>query len=226
VGDERAGDGPAGLRLQDGRLDLDEVFRRHDLPQDGQRLEADVEDAAAVLVGQQVDLALAVPDLSRIDAVPLVGQRPERLGQDFHVVHVDRELTSPAGDHFTDDADPVTQVDQRLDPGHLSRNAAGLEHELNGAALVLQRGEPELAVPALGHHPPGDPGLLTRPGVRRQPHVGRVQLGQRRGPVEPGGIGVDALRFERVALGPAFGRLRGQPAACGVLLSVTRSPRG
>ena len=92
-----------------------------------------------------------------------------------------------------------------------SGQVVGLEHQLNGAVGVLDGDEPELAVTPHGHHPPGDPGHLARPRVRLQPGVARLQVGQRRGALEPGGVGVDALGLERVALGAAFGYLRGQP---------------
>ena len=212
VGEERAGQGPACLRLQDGGLDLHEGLRLESLAQDGKSLEADVEDPPAFLVGQQVHLALAVPGLRLAETVPPVGQRPERLGQDLQARHVHRELPPPAGHHLAGDAHPVAQIDQRLDGSRVIRQVVGLEHQLNGAAGVLDGGESQLAVTSLGHHPPGDPRHLARSRVRLQPGVDRLQLGQRRAALEPGGIGVDAQGLQRIALGPALGCLGGQPS--------------
>ena len=212
VGEERTGQGPSCLRLQDGGLDLHEALRLKPVPQDGQRPEADVEDAPAFLVGQQVNLPLAVPGLSVAQAVPLVGQRPERLGQDLQAAHVDRELASPAGDHLAGGSHPVAQVDERLDGGRVGRKVVGPEHQLNGPAGVLDGGEAQFAVAPQGGHPPGDARHLARPRVRVQPGVRRVQAGQRRAALEPGGIGVDAQGLQRIAVGPAFRGLRGQPS--------------
>ena len=180
-------------------------------------LEADVEDPAAFLVGQQVHLALAVPGLRLVQAVPLVGQRPERLGQDLQAGHVDGQLSPPAGYHLAGDSHPVAQVGQRLDGSRVTREVVSPEHKLNSAVGVLDGDEPELAVAPHGHYPPGDPRHLARPRVRLQPAVGRMQLGQRRAALEPGGIGIDALGLERIALGAALSHLRGQPSQGGGL---------
>jgi hypothetical protein len=90
-----------------------------------------------------------------------------------------------------------------------------LEHQLHGAADVLDGDEPELAVPSHGHHAPGHPGDLAGSRVRRQVAVGRLQLGQRRPALEPGRVRVDALGLQRVALGPAFGGLGRQAPKAG-----------
>ena len=211
VSEERAGYGPAGLRLQNGGLDLHEVLGLEPVPQDGQGLEADVEDPPALLVGQQVHLALAVPGLRLVQAVPLVRQRPQRLGQDLQARDVDGQLPPAAGDHFAGGTHPVAQVDQRLDRGRVRRKVVSLEHQLNGSAGVFDRDEPELAVAPYRGHPPRHRRHLARPRVRLQVGVRRMQFGQRGGAIEPGGIRIDAQAPQLIALGPALGGLRGQP---------------
>ena len=54
VGHEGTGQRPAGLRLEDGCVHLDEVFGHQQAAQSSNGLEADVEDTAAGRVGQQI----------------------------------------------------------------------------------------------------------------------------------------------------------------------------
>ena len=82
VRDERPGRGAAGDRLHHRRLDLEEAVRDHEL---ADRLHACCERSTktsrACRVGDQVDVALAVALLLVGQAVELVRQRPQRLGE-------------------------------------------------------------------------------------------------------------------------------------------------
>ena len=146
MGEERAGQRPTGLRLQDRRVDLHEPVGGQQGTHGGDGLEPDVEDPAAVRVGQEVDLTLAVAGVRRGQAVPLVGQRAQGLGQQVQFDHVHGQLTPTAGDHLALGTDPVAQVQLAEHRGGRGRQHRGLHQQLNGAGYVLQRGEGELSV--------------------------------------------------------------------------------
>jgi hypothetical protein len=78
--------------VQHGRFHLQEAVLHHELADAGDRLAARHEALARLLVGHQVDIALAVLDFLVVDAVELVGQRAQALGDQAHLVGVDGEL--------------------------------------------------------------------------------------------------------------------------------------
>ena len=80
-------------------------------PDRGDRGEADGEDAARVLVDDEVDVALAEAGVDVGEAVPLVGQRAQRLGQELEAVDLDRQLALAGRHHGAVDADPVAEVE-------------------------------------------------------------------------------------------------------------------
>jgi hypothetical protein len=86
VGDEGLGVGAARDRVQHRRLDLQEAVLDHEVADRADRLAARHEARARVLVGDQVDVALAVLLLLVGHAVELVGQRAQALGQQPHRV--------------------------------------------------------------------------------------------------------------------------------------------
>jgi hypothetical protein len=77
------------------RLDLDEALavevgadRADDAgPRD--------EDRARLLVGDQVELAVAKARLDVLQAVELVGRRAQALGQQLEALHAQRQLAAP-----------------------------------------------------------------------------------------------------------------------------------
>ena len=81
VGDERAGRGPAGDRVQQRRLHLDEALVPQPLAHAPHHVAAQLEERPAALVGPQVDLALAVTRLGVAHPAPLVAEVAPRLGQ-------------------------------------------------------------------------------------------------------------------------------------------------
>ena len=64
-------------------------------------------------VHDQVDVALPVARLDVLQAVPLLGQRPQRLGQEAHVLHGHRELAGAGAEQLAGDADEVADVQAR-----------------------------------------------------------------------------------------------------------------
>ena len=81
VGDERAGMGSARLDVEDRGLDLDEAALAERRPEAREHGVADLEHAASVGVDGEVGVALPVADVGIGEAVPLVGQRTDRLGE-------------------------------------------------------------------------------------------------------------------------------------------------
>ncbi len=169
VRDERARRRPAGDRMQQRRLHLDEAA----LPQAPAHVAHDVaaqlQQLARALVGPQVDLALAVARLDVADTVPLVAEAAPRLGQQHPLAHLDRELAPPRPHDLAGDPDPVAQValGELLEARRLGRP----REQLDRARAVAQLGEGGLALIAQEHdaagHPDGDAGLL--PGGERRP---------------------------------------------------------
>ena len=83
-------------RLQDRRLDLDEPLGIEEAPHLGDHARARHEQLARLLVGHQVELALAVARLDVGQPVVLLGRRPQRLRQQRP--RVDRRARAhPAG---------------------------------------------------------------------------------------------------------------------------------
>ena len=109
--DERARGRAAELVPEHGRLDLDEPRVGELAPEGGDRGEADGEDSAGVVVDDEVDVALAEAGVDVGEAVPLVGQRAQRLGQEPEAVDLDRELALAGRHHGPVDADPVAEVE-------------------------------------------------------------------------------------------------------------------
>src|SRR5881409_1893214 len=72
---------------------------------------AQQEDLADLGVDDQVDVALPVARLDVLEAVPLLGQRTQRLGQERERLHGQRELARARAEHPARDADEITDVE-------------------------------------------------------------------------------------------------------------------
>src|SRR5262249_40758171 len=77
---------------------------------------ARLEDAARLGVDDQIEIALAVPDLDVAQAVPLLGQRQVTLGEKVQPRGPDRELVGPGAEQPALDAGPVAEIEQLVDP--------------------------------------------------------------------------------------------------------------
>ena len=126
VGDERPRRRAAELVVEHRGLDLDEAAVGELPPDRGDRGEADREHAPGVVVDDEVDVALAEAGVDVGEAVPLVGQRAQRLGQQLEAVDLDRQLALPGGHHRAVDADPVAEVELvERGVGVLAEHASG-----------------------------------------------------------------------------------------------------
>jgi hypothetical protein len=199
VGDERPRQRPAGDGVEDRRLHLEEAAVQHRRAQRPHHPGAQPHGPAGGRVDDQVELALARADLDVGQAVPLVGQGPQRLAEQEHLGRLDRQLALPGLDHRSLDADQVAGVEVGHHPELLLAEGADGEHDLQLVAVVAQRPEDQPAHLPLEHDPAGDPddvaGLLPggqpvpapadlRQGVaaaeadRERVDAGRAQLGQ------------------------------------------------
>ena len=78
----------------------------------GDDLVAHVERPPGVGVDDEVDVALAEPGVGVGQAVPLVGQRAQRLGEQLEAVDLHRQLAGAGRHHRAVDADPVAAVER------------------------------------------------------------------------------------------------------------------
>ena len=186
VRDEGAGRRAARDRMHHRRLDLEEPALDHEGADLADDAAAQMEHAARVLVHDQVDMALAVLALLVGEAMELLRQGPQRLGQQAQFGHVQRELAGPGLEQGSARPDDVAQVPalerrMRVGPGHVVGDV-----ELDAPAHVLQRGEAGLAHDALEHHAPGHggcdrgvPEVLAGLAAMRGVQVGR-EVGARK----------------------------------------------
>jgi hypothetical protein len=90
--DKRSRRGAAGHALHHRRLDLEEAALAEEAPDVIDDAAPDLEDAPRLGVGDEVEVALAVARLDVLEAVPLLRQGAERLGQEPELVHLERQL--------------------------------------------------------------------------------------------------------------------------------------
>ncbi len=161
MGLERFGRSAAGNGLQHRRFDFEEVTLGEELADMRDDLGAHAERFAHLLVDHQVDVALAVALLGVGQAVELVRQRAQRLGQQAHAVHVDVQVALAGARQCALGGNDVAQVEvlDRLDL--LGRQGLAIDVDLDAPAHVLQHHER----PAVEHDAPGD---LDRNGGRFQ----------------------------------------------------------
>ena len=112
VGDERPRQRAAVERLQHRRLDLEEAALVEEArgPRATSRRAQD-EQLARLLVGEQVELAVAVARLDVGEAVVLVGRRAQRLRQQRPAVDAQRQLAAARAEGRALDADQVAEVE-------------------------------------------------------------------------------------------------------------------
>ena len=111
VGDERPRQGAAVERLQDRRLDLDEAAPVEEAA-DGAMMRARLTNTSRdVGVGHEVEVALAVAGLHVAEAVELLGQRAQRLGEQHPRGDAHDELAAARAQDRALGADEVAEVD-------------------------------------------------------------------------------------------------------------------
>ncbi len=183
VGGEGLGQCPAGDRVEDRGLDLDEVPVLQPATTQGHDLGAGQQRGPGLGGDPGVHVPLPVPGVGVGEAVPLVRERPHRTGQDLPVGHLHRQLALAGLDHLAGRPHPGAEG-QGDELGVVSRRLLQGE-QLDVAGEVPQDGEGQAAVGPLEHEPAGDghhdPGLLA---VGDDP-VGLDDLGGVMGGLDP-----------------------------------------
>ena len=156
VGDEGLGRGAAGDRVHHRRFDFHEAVAGHVAADRGDDGGTGAEGEARFLVHDQVDVTLAILHFLIGEAVELVRQRAQRLGQQADFIGLDRQFAGLGLHQRPDDAEDVAQI-PALEGGvvFLADLVAG-DVDLDAAGNVLQRGERGLAHDALEHHAAAD----------------------------------------------------------------------
>ena len=203
VRDEGLGRRAARDHLQHRRLDFEEALVDHELAHRRDRLAADHEGGARLLVHHQVDVALAVALLAVLEPVELVGQRPQRLGEQAQLLAAHRQLALLRLEQHAARRDDVAEV-PALE--RLVRGLAGVvvgDVELDPTGAVLDRREARLAHHALEHHAAGQHDLDVR--LRERLAVEVAVAGRQ--------VAGDVLADEVVREGGAVGAQRGELGA-------------
>ena len=138
------------------RLDLEIATRDEELAHRLHDLRAGDEHASRFGAGDQIDVALPVLLLLIGEAVELLGQRAQRLGEQPQLCDPDRKLAGARLEQCAPGADDVAQVPVLERFVRLDAEGIIGDVELDAAAHVLQRGEARLAHDALEHHTAGD----------------------------------------------------------------------
>jgi hypothetical protein len=201
VGHERPGVGAAGDRMEHRRLDLDEAVLDHEAADRRERLAARDEARARRLVGDEVDVALAVLLLGVGEAVELVGQWPEALRQQPQPRDLDRQLAGPGLEQRPLGADDVAEVELLELRVRLVADGVDGDAQLDPAGRILQRREARLAHHALEHQATGD-----RDGDRLRLERGVVEMAVAARELAGAVLGLEVVR-ERDAAGADRGEL-------------------
>jgi hypothetical protein len=147
----------------------------------GDDLAAGDEDAADVVAGDEVEVALAVADLDVAEAVPFLGWGPEGFGDEQVLGGGDGDLSSAGAEDLSGDAEEVAGVEGGEAAVALLAEEVEAEEELEAAGAVVEVGEGGLAVAAESGEPAGDADLGSFQGGERG-----VDLGGEVGAVEAG----------------------------------------
>ena len=136
VGDKRLGVGAAGDGVQHRRLDLEKAMLDHEAADGAHRLAARHKAQPRLLVGDQVDITLAVFLLLVGHAVKLVGQRPQAFGQQAQLADPDRQLAGAGLEQDAFGAQDVAQVPAlEIVVNGLAQHVAA-DKELDAAVVV------------------------------------------------------------------------------------------
>src|SRR3954452_8504014 len=231
---ERAGERAAVDRLQHRRLDLDEAVVVEVAAGGGDRLRARDEQRPRVLVGDEVELAVAEAGLRVLQPVELLGRRAQALGEHGEVLDAQAELAAARAEREPVDADQVAEVEVEQLRHALRAEHVGLRLELDAPRAVVEVEERHLALAAAGVDSPRDAvaavGVLAggqAPGRRVDGRDGRdAGIRVREGLDAVGAQALELLppRGEQLVRGHRPRRYR--PTSILVILSLRAGPRG
>ena len=142
-------------RVEHRRLHLEEAAVVEEAPDVADELGALAEVLAHLRIGGEVEVALAVARLDVVEAVPLLGQRAQRLGEEGPLVGDDGELAGLGADRPAAGRRPVAEVEE-LEQLVGVAEAILAELHLDVARPVAQDDEGHLPEGPDHHHPAGD----------------------------------------------------------------------
>ena len=210
VGDERPRQGAAGDRLHHRRLDFEEAARREELADRRHRAAARLEGLPHLGIHGQVEVALAVPRLDVLQAVPLLRQRQQALGEERQRRRPDRELVGLGAEQVAADADVIAEIEQPRECEVPFRQGVLPHVDLQSHPAVRQHQERGLAEAADADDAAGrrgvDPGLLERLGRRRRVRVDQLADAVRG--VEPVRIRLESQGLDGGQVGATLFELR------------------
>ena len=174
VGGEGLGRRAAGDGMHHRRFHFEEVALDHEGADRLDDLRAALEGLARVVVGDEVEVALAVFLFLVGEAVEFFRQRTQRLRQQADRFGLDGQLALVGLEQGAGDADEIAQVPVlegvvRFGAGDIVRHV-----DLDAPAHVLQGGEAGLAHHPLQHHAAGK---LNLDGLAFQRFLGLVAMG-------------------------------------------------
>ena len=205
MGPEGSGDRAPGQGLHHRRLDLEEV------PLDEEGADAvygpapPAEGLPRGFARDEVDVATAVAQLGVAEAVPLLGQRVQALGEEADLGRAHRELAGAGAEHRPAHRDEVADVEApKLRVDSLGQVVAA-DEELDASRDVPEVGERGLAHHPARHEPArdGNPRRLRRELLRGHTPVARLELARLGVAPEVVGIG-PSFRPQRLELLPAL----------------------
>ena len=156
LGDEGPRRCAAGDGLHHGRLDLHVAARVEEVAKLPDDLAAQEHDALHVVVGHEVEVALAVAGLGVGQAVPLVRRRAQGFGEDGEGLGLHGDFAGARGEEGALDAHEVAEVEVAEDAELLVAEDVLLRVGLDASALVLHVDEHGLAHVAVRGDAAGD----------------------------------------------------------------------
>ena len=168
----------------------------------------------AVVVHDEVDVALTESGVGVGEAVPLLGQRADRLREQGEPGDPDRELAPSGGHHRAVDAHPVAAVEVVEGAVDLLAHDVGAHEELDVAVTILEGREAQLALRSEQHDPAGEAHAVLGLGARWEVGVGGADLTGGVRALEPHRVGLDPGAAQVVELlepePPLLGHERGR----------------
>ena len=150
VGHERPRQRAAGDRLHHRRLDLEEPAVGQEVAHRRDDAAAHLEHAARVGVDDQIEVALAIADFDVLQAVPLLRQRQQALGEELQLRRPDGELAGFRAEQPSLHADPVAEIEQLEQLEVALRERVLAEVDLDARLSVREHEEVRLAEAADG----------------------------------------------------------------------------
>ena len=215
IGGERPGGGAAGFGVQHRGLDLDVAALDEERPDGGDHREPDREDPAGVVVGDEIDVAHPEPGVDVAEAVPLLGEGPQRLREQLERGDLHRQLAAFGAQHAALGTDPVAAVELVEAVVGVGPDRGVGHEQLDAPGPVAQGGERELALPSDEQEPARHPHRVAGLGARLEAVPVLVHLRRGVGPVEAHRVRVGARGAQRVELGEPPAPLLGEVAVVG-----------